>query len=144
MRQVLAGDGFAFLLASFLSLSDTALRKAKFLNSSTSTRRVRHYVVATAAVVGVVMYSGRAGWAHAKSRLRFGFGFGFGDDGHGLTMHRYGESLLATLPTNALLISHTDLDWNTVRREHSFSTLAFFCVSIITLLLCYNYDMLQS
>lgn len=74
-------------------------------------------MVVTTAVLGVVAYGGRGGWLHAKSRLRFGFG----DDGHGWTMHRYGESLLATLPTNALLISHTDLDWNTVRDVYMIS-----------------------
>jgi len=36
-------------------------------------------------------------------------------DGHGWTMHRYGEAMLASLPPNALLLTHTDLDWNTVR-----------------------------
>ena len=31
------------------------------------------------------------------------------------TMHDYGMSILETLPPQSLLLSHTDLDWNTVR-----------------------------
>jgi hypothetical protein len=49
----------------------------------------------------------RAGWSSARRNSRSG-------DGHGWTMHRYGSSLLASLPQGALLVSHTDLDWNTV------------------------------
>ena len=33
----------------------------------------------------------------------------------GWTFHRYGEALISSLPSNALLLAHTDLDLNSVR-----------------------------
>ena len=33
----------------------------------------------------------------------------------GWTVHRYGEALISSLPPNALLLAHTDLDLNSVR-----------------------------
>jgi hypothetical protein len=33
----------------------------------------------------------------------------------GLSVQSYGETVLAQLPNNSLLLSHTDLTWNSVR-----------------------------
>lgn len=33
----------------------------------------------------------------------------------GSIMHKYGEAALTSLPSNSLLLSHTDLDWNPIR-----------------------------
>ena len=34
---------------------------------------------------------------------------------HGWVMHKYGLSIMESLPESSMLVSHTDLDWNTVR-----------------------------
>ena len=33
----------------------------------------------------------------------------------GWVIHKYGESILANVPPDSLLLAHTDLDWNPVR-----------------------------
>ena len=93
---ILAGDGIAEMLRKFCLFT----RKSGSAKYLTGCRFM-------CGVFGICIawWSCRSRWPLADQRR----------DGHGFTMHKYGEAILNVLPPNALLLSHTDLDWNSVR-----------------------------
>ena len=94
---IFAGNGFAAVMRLFLGLFQLSEHK----------RSGGPIKFSMAMGVAVSIISAHITRSYEVSNQR--------RDRHGWAMHSYGEAMLSVLPQGALLLSHTDLDWNTVR-----------------------------